>query len=60
MNAVGPGLYEDDGGALHIVLSEMLTLYGFADTPANREVLLEAAREALRRHFPGVPVREVD
>ena len=60
MNAVGPGLYEDDGGALHIVLSEMLTLYGFADTPANREVLLEAARQLIEREYPGVPVTEVD
>ena len=60
MKAVGPGLYEDADGVLHLSVPDFLRAHGIADTPGNREVMLEAAREALRLHFPGVPVREVD
>jgi hypothetical protein len=58
MKAVGPGLYEDAAGALHLSVPDFLRAHGIADTPENREVMIEVAREALARHFPGVPITE--
>jgi hypothetical protein len=40
-----PGTYDDGQGGLHLVLDEMLIGHGYADTPANRQMLIDAARE---------------
>ena len=40
-----PGVYDDQSGGLHLVLSELLEGAGYADTLANRQMLIEAARE---------------
>jgi hypothetical protein len=39
-----PGTYDDGRGGLHLVLEDMLTFYGYADTPENRQALIEAAK----------------
>jgi hypothetical protein len=57
---VGPGLYEDEDGALHLSVPDFLRAHGIPDTPENRQTILDAAREALAEHFPGVPIREED
>jgi len=44
---LAPGVYVDADQALHLVVSELLTAHGFADTPENRETLVKAAQEML-------------
>lgn len=44
-HALTPGTYDDSHGGLHLVLEEMLAAHGYADTPANRQVLIDQARE---------------
>jgi hypothetical protein len=41
-----PGTYDDGRGGLHLVLDEMLAAHGYADTPENRQALIDAARAA--------------
>jgi hypothetical protein len=60
VNRVGPGLYEDDDGVLHMSIPELLDAYGIADTPENREVMIAAAREVLANKFPDARVSETD
>lgn len=42
-----PGTYNDGQGGLHLVLEEMLAANSYADTPENRQRLIDAAREAM-------------
>jgi hypothetical protein len=42
---VGPGIYDDGKGAMHVVLTELLAGAGYRDTPDNRKVLQEAMRK---------------
>jgi hypothetical protein len=42
---IAPGVYDDHAGGLHMVLPELLLANGYADTPENRETLLNVARE---------------
>ena len=41
---LAPGLLSDDRGTAYLSLSQMLAAAGYADTPANRDALLAAAR----------------
>jgi hypothetical protein len=41
---IAPGVYDDDDGAMHVVLPELLVAHGYADTPENRAMLIDAAR----------------
>lgn len=61
MDRVSPGLYHDaHTNTLHFCVAELLEAYGFVDTPANRERLGHAIREAAEARFPGVPITEED
>jgi hypothetical protein len=55
---VAPGLYLDAQNEAHLMIPELLDHYGYADTPANRDVATRTALEAWALAFPGVPVRE--
>jgi hypothetical protein len=54
---IAPGVYVVNE-SLHLDLGELLVAYGYADTPANREILAASARVAAAREFPGVPIVE--
>jgi|SRR5215471_1248822 len=56
MKKITDGVYQDDAGAMHLVIGEMLDAAGYADTPANRETLTLAARERLRAIWPHVAI----
>jgi len=43
MITLAPGVYDDECGGLHLVLPEILAALGFADTPENQAMLVEAA-----------------
>lgn len=45
MTALGPGLWADDDGALHIDLDAAIAGAGFEPNDENRRVLIEAARQ---------------
>jgi len=42
---LAPGVYDDGDGGMHLVLPELLAANGYADTPANREAMVAAARQ---------------
>ncbi len=44
MKRLAPGVYDDGEGGLHLVVPELLVAAGYADTPANRQTVEEAAR----------------
>jgi hypothetical protein len=46
MKRLGPGIYADGEGGMHLDIAELLAVNGYADTPANRETLIAAARAA--------------
>lgn len=60
MTKVAPGLYVDANQQAHLMIPELLDHYGYADTPANRDVAVRAALTAWQEAFPGIPVREAD
>jgi hypothetical protein len=45
---LGPGVYDDEQGGLHLDIDEVLAGNGFANTPENRTVFIEAWREWAR------------
>jgi hypothetical protein len=57
---LGPGVYVSADGALHLVMPELLTAAGYADTPENRDTLTAAALEVVRAQFPTTRVETVD
>jgi hypothetical protein len=46
MKRLAPGVYDDEQGGLHLDIAEFLDANGYADTPENRDTLINAAREA--------------
>jgi hypothetical protein len=52
---VAPGLYLTPDNTLHLDVVELLEHFGYADTPANRDTVVDVAREVLARQYPGVP-----
>ena len=42
---LAPGVYVQADGTLHLFVNEMLEANGYADTPENRQTLIDAARE---------------
>jgi hypothetical protein len=51
------GAYVDEHGALHLDVPELLRENGYADTPANRRMIAQAAQEVARRW--GFSVKEL-
>jgi hypothetical protein len=41
---LGPGIYDDGRGGMHLDVAELLADNGIADTPANREMIARTAR----------------
>lgn len=59
MKRIAPGVYADGRGRMHLVIKELLEAHGYADTPANRHTLIEAARGLLPK-VPFTIVEELD
>jgi hypothetical protein len=55
MKRLGPGVYDDGVGGLHIVMSELLEANGYEDNAANRQALEDAARDLF-----GMPIEIVE
>jgi hypothetical protein len=45
-------VYDDGGGGMHVDVAELLYSHGYDDTPANREVLINAVRDAVGTMTP--------
>lgn len=58
LERIGPGLYRGADNTLHLDVPALLAHWGYADTPANRDTVVTAARDCFARIYPGVPVRE--
>ena len=55
MICLAPGVYDDECGGLHLVLSELLAAAGFADTPDNQAMLVDAARALFAHRVAQAP-----
>lgn len=60
---LGPGVYVDESRSppdLHIDVPELLQANGYADTPQNRELMTQVAREIVAEQWPDtvIHVRE--
>jgi hypothetical protein len=53
---IAPGIWVDAAGDLHFSVPELLALFGWPDTPADRAELETVIREILAEQYPGVPV----
>lgn len=54
---IAPGVYERDG-EMHLDIPELLRANGYADTPENRETMIQAAEEIARQ--AGIPHKVED
>jgi hypothetical protein len=50
MQKLGPGVYVDDRGALHLDAGELLAVNGYHATAENSAMLLKVAREVAAEH----------
>jgi hypothetical protein len=48
----GPGVWEDQDGALHFSLPDILAHLGLADTPENQAMAEQVLRELLAKDSP--------
>lgn len=58
MKRIAPGVYDDGDGGLGLVLSELLTANGYEDTAANRQMLVDTARDVFGAE--GIPIEVVE
>ncbi len=49
---LGPGVWEDRAGALHVSVPELLAHFNIADTPANRDAVTRMMTEPRREQVP--------
>ncbi|MCA1834350.1 MAG: hypothetical protein LC750_16770 [Actinobacteria bacterium] len=57
LERIAPGIYDDGAGGMHLVVDELLRANGYADTPANREMVIAVARELLAHNNPPVTLK---
>lgn len=60
MQTIGPGLYLDSDGSLHVYAAEICEALGWEDTPRHRQMALEGARAAIRDTLGELPTTVVD
>ena len=60
MITLAPGVYDDERGGLHLVLSEWLAASGYADTPENQAMLTKAVRALLAYRAGQAPTLEIE
>ena len=58
MTRLGPGIYDDNHGGLHVDVAEALEHLGKPYTPENEEALMVEIRRVAREH--GLPLSEQD
>jgi hypothetical protein len=58
MKKLGPGIYADGIGTMHLDVRELLEANGWPDTPENRAILEQQFREYCRAS--GIPVIETE
>lgn len=56
---LAPGVYVTEDGALHLDVAELLKAAGYADTPENRQTLVDVAHELARQRWPHVRIEDV-
>jgi hypothetical protein len=51
MTRLGPGIYDDGHGTLHLDVPELLRAHGYAVTPENINTLGEMARQVAEQQY---------
>ncbi len=59
MRKLGPGLYIDREQRLHVNAVEIVEELGAVVNEENLRVAEEAARDAVRKHYPDIRVTEI-
>lgn len=57
---IAPGIWEDAEGNLHFSIPELLAVFGWEDTPAEREEVAQILEAVVRDQFPGKPIIRQD
>ena len=60
MIRLAPGVYDDERGGLHLVLSELLAAGGWADTRENQAMLVEAVRALFANRASPAPTLVIE
>lgn len=60
VEAVGPGLYVDAVGNLHVDVEKVLAYLGAENTPANRELVTQALLAESQRRWPDTPAEVLE
>lgn len=60
LERIAPGIYSDGAGTMHLVTDEFLEGNGYANTPENRAMALDCAREILSKNHPPVKLEVFD
>lgn len=60
LERIAPGVYSDGRGTMHLEVRELLVANGYADTPANRDMVIDVAREMIARANPNAPFTVLD
>jgi hypothetical protein len=55
---IAPGVWEDQNGAMHISIPELLKFFNIADTPENRDQMVRVAHEVIRVKVPNCRIVE--
>ena len=56
LTRIGPGMYVDEAHDHHTDVGEMLRIFGWADTDANRQLVVEVTCAAYGRAYAGVSI----
>lgn len=57
---LGPGIWSEDDGSLHISLPEFLAALGWPDDDAHRAQAMDVIREVFTAQAPHASIEEVD
>lgn len=57
---LGPGVWEDDNGDVHVSIPDLLKHFHFADTPENRTVLDKVCKDVIAENWPNSKIIDTE
>jgi hypothetical protein len=60
LERIAPGVYSDGRGTMHLAVPELLTAHGWPDTPENRDMVIDVARDLIASVNPNAPFTVIE
>jgi len=57
---LGPGMWVDDEGEMHVSIPDLLEAFGWPDDDEHRATCERVVRQVICEQYPGIKVREVE